>query len=116
MTSSACRLDIECNVVVWRFVPATSGTAAPQVTTICNICSVDALEGPSRISDGRQVALPKRLMDGLGWDKGDYVMFRLSDDDPEVMTVVLESVVLRQLRAGEEAERAARTADEEEEG
>ncbi|WP_068182335.1 AbrB/MazE/SpoVT family DNA-binding domain-containing protein [Mycobacterium sp. UM_CSW] len=69
---------------------------------------MDALEGPSKISDSRQVALPKRLMDSLGWDKGDYVMFRLSDDDPEVMKVVLESVVLRQLRRGEDAERTMR--------
>lgn len=88
---------------------SAKGFGSTDSTRTCNICAVDALEGPSKISDSRQVALPKRLMDSLGWDKGDYVMFRLSDDDPEVMKVVLESVVLRQLHHGEDAERATPT-------
>ena len=69
---------------------------------------MDALEGPSKISANNQVALPKRLMDELGWAKGDPVMFRISDDDPGVLRIVPEAVVLRQLRRGEDAERMMR--------
>lgn len=48
------------------------------------------------------------MLQRLGWSAGDMVMLRLSDDDPEVLSVVPEAVSLRRFRRGEEAERLMR--------
>jgi AbrB family looped-hinge helix DNA binding protein len=69
---------------------------------------MDALVGPTPIAKNGQVTVPKRIMDALGWSGGDQVMLRVSEDDPDVLRVIPEAVVLRQLGRGEAAERMMR--------
>lgn len=69
---------------------------------------MDALSGPTPIAKNGQVTVPKQVLADLGWSAGSMVMFRISDDDPEVLTVVPVAVCLRRYRRGEDAERMLR--------
>lgn len=66
------------------------------------------LAGPGKISGNGQVALPKVVMAALGLQSGDHVMFRISDEDPEVIHFVPMQVMDRRLTVGERAERLER--------
>lgn len=69
---------------------------------------MDALVGPTPVARNGQVSIPKHIVETLGWNPGEMVMLRLSDDDPEVLTVVPLAVCLRRYRRGEEAEQLMR--------
>ena len=69
---------------------------------------MDALEGPSPISTNGQVTIPKAILAGLGWQRGDAVMFEVSDDDPDSLRVLSYQVVRRRYRRGEATERLER--------
>lgn len=69
---------------------------------------MDALSGPTPIAKNGQVTVPKQVLADLGWSAGNMVMFRISDDDPEVLTVVPLDVCLRRYQRGEAAERLDR--------
>jgi AbrB family looped-hinge helix DNA binding protein len=74
---------------------------------------MDALGGPTSIAKNGQITVPKQILQELGWSAGNQVMLRLSDDDPEVLTVVPLETCLRRYRRGEAAERLMRlTADD----
>lgn len=69
---------------------------------------MDALSGPTGVAKNGQITVPKHILELLNWEPGSQVMFRLSDDDPEVLTIVPVEVCLRRFRRGEEAERLTR--------
>lgn len=69
---------------------------------------MDALEGPSPISTNGQVTIPKAILATLGWQRGDQVMFEISDDDPETLRLLPAAVVWRRYRRGEATERLER--------
>ena len=52
--------------------------------------------------------MPKSVLLELGWSAGDQVMFSVSDDDPQVLTIVPSSVFERRYRRGEGAEKLMR--------
>lgn len=66
------------------------------------------LGGPSPIATNGQVTVPKAVLQSLGWSQGTQVMFRLSDEDPEVLTIVPVDVFERRYERGEAAERLMR--------
>jgi AbrB family looped-hinge helix DNA binding protein len=66
------------------------------------------LAGPTPIATNGQITLPKAVLRGLGWSSGDQVMFSVSDDDPEVVTIVPSAVFERRYRRGEGAEKLQR--------
>ncbi len=69
---------------------------------------MDALEGPSPISTNGQVTIPKAILAQLAWQRGDMVMFEVSEEDPELLRVVPYAVVRRRYRRGEATERLER--------
>ena len=69
---------------------------------------MDALEGPSPISTNGQVTIPKAILAALGWQRGDPVMFEVSEDDPDALRVLPSAVVRRRYRRGEATERLER--------
>ena len=66
------------------------------------------LGGPAPIATNGQVTVPKAVLQALGWSAGKQVMFRLSDEDPEVLTIVPAEVFERRYERGEAAERLMR--------
>jgi AbrB family looped-hinge helix DNA binding protein len=69
-----------------------------------------ALAGPTAVAKNGQVTVPKSVLFELGWSAGDQVMFSVSDDDPQVLTIVPSSVFERRYRRGEGAEKLMRMA------
>lgn len=67
-----------------------------------------ALGGPSPIAGNGQVTIPKDVMTAMGWPARTRVMFRQSEDDPEVLTLVPVEVFERRYERGESAERLMR--------
>lgn len=66
------------------------------------------LAGPSPIATNGQVTVPKHIMADLGWSGRDQVMFRVSDEDPEVLTLVPLAIFERRYSRGEAAEHLER--------
>lgn len=85
-----------------------AGLLSVDATRSCNFCSVGTLSGPAPIARNGQVTVPKGILGALGWRPGEFVMFRLSDDDPEVLTILPVAVVERRYQRGEDAERMMR--------
>lgn len=71
-----------------------------------------ALAGPTTIAKNGQVTVPKSVLLHLGWSAGDQVMFSVSDDDPQVLTIVPSPVFERRYRRGEGAEKLTRMTTE----
>lgn len=67
-----------------------------------------ALAGPTAIAKNGQVTVPKSVLLDLGWSAGDQVMFSVSDDDPQVLTIVPSLLFERRYRRGEGAEKLMR--------
>jgi hypothetical protein len=65
-----------------------------------------SLSGPHPISAQYQVKIPTRLARELHLRKGDVFFWRLSDDDPAVLTLIPSEVVERRYVVGEQAEAA----------
>ena len=67
-----------------------------------------SLSGPHPISAQYQVKIPTKLARELHLQKGDLFFWRLSDDDPAVLTLIPSEVVERRYVVGEQAEAATR--------
>jgi hypothetical protein len=67
-----------------------------------------SLSGPHPISAQFQVKIPTRLARELCLRQGDLFFWRLSDEDPGVLTLVPSEVVERRYVVGEQAEAAVR--------
>jgi hypothetical protein len=69
---------------------------------------MSSLSGPHPISAQYQVKIPTKLARELRLQKGDLFFWRLSDEDPAVLTLIPSEVVERRYFAGEQAESARR--------
>jgi AbrB family looped-hinge helix DNA binding protein len=69
---------------------------------------VSTLGGFSSISKNGQVAIPKSIRDRLNLTEGSQVLFRVSDDDPQVMQVIPAEVFESRYARGESISRLQR--------
>lgn len=67
-----------------------------------------ALHGPHPVSAKLQVRVPIELARALRLEEGTRFYWRLSDDDPGVLTLLPEEVVERRYSVGERLEALAR--------
>lgn len=60
--------------------------------------------GPHKITQVRQVAIPSELLQAVGLRVGDFIHYRLSDQDPHVIEIIPSDVLERRYRAGADSE------------